>query len=84
MTFSPQSYAELNPTSQDMLDAGYRLDLLVEHKVIVEFQAVESRLPIHHAQLLTYLRLANKPLGLLIKFNTVHLKDGIKRMIHRL
>jgi len=66
------------------LDAGYRLDLLVENCIIVELKAVEKILPIHQAQLLTYLKLSDKSLGLLINFNAVHLRDGIKRMVHRL
>jgi len=66
------------------LDAGYRLDLLIEGAVIVELKSVEKLLPIHQTQLLTYLKLTNKSLGLLINFNTVHLKNGIKRMVHRL
>ena len=63
------------------IDAGYRLDLLVEQCVIIEIKAVERLLPIHEAQLLTYLKLAEKPLGLLINFNVRSLKNGIKRMI---
>ncbi len=66
------------------LDAGFRIDLLVEDRIIVELKAVDKLLPIHQAQLLTYLKLSGKQLGLLINFNTVHLKDGIKRMVHRL
>ncbi len=64
------------------IDAGYRLDMLVEDRVIVEIKAVERLLPIHEAQLLTYLKLANKQLGLLINFNVHSLKNGIKRMVH--
>lgn len=64
------------------LDSGFRLDLLIEDDVIVELKSVEALLPIHHAQLLTYLKLSNKHVGLLINFNTVHLKDGIKRMVY--
>jgi GxxExxY protein len=64
------------------LDSGYRIDLLVEDTVIVELKCVETLLPIHKAQLLTYLRLANKPLGLLLNFNVVHLREGIKRVIN--
>jgi len=60
----------------------YRIDLLVEDTVIVELKCVEALLPIHKAQLLTYLRLANKPLGLLLNFHVVHLRDGIKRVIN--
>jgi GxxExxY protein len=61
------------------LDTGLRLDLLIEDQVIVELKAVEELLPVHQAQLLTYLKLAGKRLGLLINFNTPLLKDGIRR-----
>ena len=64
------------------LDAGYQLDVLVEDAVIVELKSVENLLPIHEAQLLTYLKLANKKLGLLINFNVTLLKNGIKRKIN--
>jgi GxxExxY protein len=64
------------------LESGYRIDLLVEDKVIVELKCVEKILPIHKAQLLTYLRLANKPLGLLLNFNVVHMRDGISRILN--
>lgn len=64
------------------LDSGYRIDLLVENTVIVELKCAETLLPIHKAQLLTYLRLANKPLGVLLNFNVVHLRDGIKRVLN--
>ncbi|RMG54736.1 MAG: GxxExxY protein [Gammaproteobacteria bacterium] len=64
------------------LDAGYRIDMLVGGELIVELKAVEKLMPIHQAQLLAYLRLSGKPLGLLINFNTMHLKDGIKRMVN--
>lgn len=64
------------------IDAGYRIDMLVENLVIIELKAVERLLPIHEAQLLSYLRLAKKRLGLLINFNTCRLKDGIKRMVN--
>lgn len=64
------------------LDSGYRIDLLVENTVIVELKCVESLFPIHKAQLLTYLRLADKPLGLLLNFNVVHLREGIKRVLN--
>ena len=62
------------------LECGYRLDLLVEDRVIVEIKTVESFHPIHLAQLLTYLKLSNHKLGLLINFNVPHLRDGIKRV----
>jgi GxxExxY protein len=58
------------------LDSGYRLDLLVENTVIIELKCVEALLPTHTAQLLTYLRLANKPLGLLLNFNVIHLRGN--------
>ena len=61
-------------------DEGFRLDLLVEDLVIIELKSVEKVQPVHAKQLLTYLRLANKPLGLLINFNVPLLKDGITRI----
>lgn len=64
------------------LECGYRIDLLVEESVIVELKALENLAPIHHAQLLSYLRLAGKKLGLLINFHSEHLRDGISRKIN--
>lgn len=61
---------------------GFRIDLLVENLIIVELKSVEKVLPVHKKQLLTYLRLAKKELGLLINFNKVLLKDGIHRIIN--
>lgn len=66
------------------LECGYRVDLLVENKIIVEIKALESLHPIHSSQLLTYLKLSNCKLGLLINFNIPHLKDGIKRIANNL
>jgi len=66
------------------IDLGYRLDLLVEDAVIVELKAADRIAPIHEAQLLSYLRLSGKKLGLLINFNVLHLKDGIRRMVNGL
>jgi GxxExxY protein len=63
------------------LDCGYRLDLLVNGKAIVEIKAIENFLPIHDAQLLTYMKLANCLLGLLINFNETLLKHGIRRFV---
>ena len=63
------------------LDCGYRLDLLVEDKVIVELKSVESFTDVHLAQILTYLKLAKKKVGLLLNFNVKSLKNGIKRVI---
>lgn len=62
------------------LDMGYRLDLLVDDKVVVEVKAVEKLLALHRAQLLSYLKLGGFRLGLLLNFNTVHLREGIKRV----
>ncbi|HRQ66592.1 MAG TPA: GxxExxY protein [Xanthomonadaceae bacterium] len=64
------------------VDCGYRLDLLVEDCVAVELKAVEALLPIHEAQLLTYLRLARLNVGLLINFNVKLLKNGVRRLVH--
>ena len=66
------------------IDAGYRVDLLVEDQVIIELKAVEKVLPLREAQLLTYLKLADKRLGLLINFNVTRLKDGFKRYANQL
>ena len=63
------------------LEIGYRIDLLVDDLVVVEVKSVDALAPIHHAQVLTYLRLSGRSLGLLINFNVVHLKDGIKRFV---
>lgn len=63
------------------LDIGYRVDLMVENKLIVELKSVEALNDVHLAQLLTYLKLSNCKLGLLINFNVALLKDGIKRVI---
>jgi len=63
-----------------MLEVGYRIDILVENQVIVELKSVSEIHPIHEAQLLSYLKLADKKIGLLINFNVLRLKDGIKRL----
>ena len=64
------------------LDIGYRIDVLVEDLVIIELKAVDTVLPIHKAQLISYLKLSGKEVGLLINFNVLHLRDGIDRL-HR-
>jgi GxxExxY protein len=64
------------------LDCGYRIDVLVDDQLIVELKAVEKLLGIHEAQLLTYMKLANIKVGLLINFNVTLLKDGIKRFVY--
>jgi GxxExxY protein len=66
------------------LDCGYRLDLVVEDLIVVELKSVQAFEPVHSAQLLTYLRLSNLPLGLLLNFNVPLLRDGIKRLAHRM
>ena len=63
------------------LDAGLRLDFVVENCLVVELKAVESMLPVHEAQLLTYLKLSGHRLGLLINFNVPLIRDGIKRIV---
>lgn len=65
------------------LDCGYRIDLLVEEKVIVEIKAVERMEPIHEAQLLSYLKLAGCEVGLLINFNVKILNNGIRRLVNK-
>ena len=64
------------------LDCGYRIDLLAENRLVIELKSVETLNDIHLAQTLTYLKLGNFKLGLLINFNVVRLKDGIKRVIN--
>jgi len=71
----PLSYKGVN------LDCGYRIDLIVDNTVVVELKAVQEILPVHEAQLLTYLRLTGMRVGLLINFNVAVLKDGIRRKI---
>jgi GxxExxY protein len=66
------------------IDAGYRIDLIVEEVVIVELKSVAELCPIFEAQLLTYLKLSGLKVGLLINFNVEHLKEGIKRMVNKL
>ena len=91
-------YYELNKTSlivekqkpmpliyEDVkLDCGYRIDLMVENKVVIEIKSVEALNDVHLAQLLTYLKLSNCKLGLLINFNVSKLVNGIRRMVNKL
>lgn len=65
-------------------DAGFRIDLLVENKVLVEIKSVEKLAPVHYAQTLTYIKMKNLKLGLLINFNAKHLKNGIHRIVNNL
>lgn len=66
------------------MDQGFRMDLLVNSKVIVEIKSVETLLDVHHKQLLTYLKLSEKKLGLLINFNSISLKNSITRIVNGL
>ena len=66
------------------LDCGYRMDILVADEIVLELKAVEVLLPIHEAQILSYLKHADKPLGFLINFNVALIKDGIRRRVLRL
>jgi len=63
------------------LEVGYRIDLVVEGRVVIEVKSVETIHPIHEAQILSYMRLSGISVGLLINFNVLHLRDGIKRMV---
>jgi GxxExxY protein len=65
------------------IELGYRLDLLVNDALVVEVKAVTKVLPVHHAQLLSYLRLSQRRVGLLINFHVPRLKEGITRMVNR-
>ena len=64
------------------IDAGYRIDLLVDNSVIIELKSVDQLAPIHTAQIITYLKLSGKSLGFLINFNVPILKQGLKRVVH--
>ena len=64
-----------------LLDCGYRVDVLIENELILELKSVAALTNVHEAQLLTYMKLAEKPVGLLINFNVAKLKDGLKRMV---
>ena len=82
---SVQSQVGLPIKYEDViLDVGYRVDVLIEKKVILELKAVEKLLPIHEAQLLSYLKLSDCKLGFLLNFNVYRMKDGIRRMVNGL
>ena len=72
----------VNYKGQKVDDVGFRIDVLVENRVVVELKSVEKVQPVHPKQLLTYLKLANKELGLLINFNVVLVRNGIKRIVN--
>ncbi len=74
----PIKYEDIN------IDAGYRIDMIVGESVIIENKTVEKLLPIHEAQLLTYLKMKKCKLGFLLNWNVPHMKDGIKRMVNNL
>jgi GxxExxY protein len=67
-----------------IIDNGYRIDLLVNDRVVVELKAIETILPVHRGQLLSYLRLGGFKLGYLLNFNVAHMRDGITRMVNGL
>lgn len=66
------------------IDVGYRIDMLVEDLVIVELKATEKIHPLHLAQVLSYLKMSDKRVGLLLNFNVRHMKDGVRRVVNRL
>lgn len=66
------------------LDLGFRADIIIENKVIIEIKSIEALAPVHHKQLLTYLRLTNMKLGLLVNFNVELIKNGITRIVNNL
>jgi GxxExxY protein len=66
------------------MDVGYRIDLMVENKVIIELKSIENIAPVHYAQLLTYLKLSDLKLGLLINFNSKTLKESIHRIVNHI
>jgi GxxExxY protein len=72
------------PYEETILDVAFRIDLLVEDKVIIELKSVEDLAPIHYKQITNYLKLTNKKLGLLVNFNSVNILDDIKRVANKL
>lgn len=72
------------PYEDIMLDVAFRIDLLVEDKVIIELKSVEDLAPVHYKQIMTYLKLTDKKLGLLVNFNTTDIFDDIKRIVNKL
>lgn len=72
------------PYDEIILDVAFKIDLLVEDKVIIELKSVENLVPIHYKQITNYLKLTNKKLGLLINFNTVNILDNIKRIANKI
>ena len=79
---APGSFADCHKSVR--LDCGYRLDIVVENQVIIEVKSVERLMPIHEAQVITYLKLRGIATGLLLNFNTAVLKDGVRRLALRI
>ena len=82
LNVKPEVEVPIKFRGKEITDQGFRIDLLAEDSIVVELKSVEQIKEIHKKQLLTYLKLANKPLGLLINFNEILLKDGITRIIN--
>ena len=87
--FSVRGRKDINPSppgkiKDEKLDCGYQMDLVVENAVIVELKSCEKLQPIHEAQLLTYLKLSDLKLGLLLNFNVPVMRDGIRRIVNHL
>ena len=66
------------------MEIGFRADIIIDHKVIIELKSIEALTPVHYKQLLTYLKLTNLKLGLLINFNVNFIKDGMHRIVNKL
>ena len=84
LTVGAEVIVPLRYRGKCLIEDAFRIDLLVEDLVVVELKAVDEVKAVHKKQLLTYLKLAGKPVGLLINFNSVLLKDGIERLVHHL
>ena len=84
ISFQRQIGLPLTYKDEQLADVGYRLDVLVAGELIIEVKSVESIAPVHHAQLLTYIRLSGRRLGLLINFSVASLRDGIHRKVNKL
>ena len=65
-----------------LIEVGFRADIIIEQRLLIELKAVETIIPVHHAQVITYLKILRLPLGLLINFNEVLIKDGIHRILN--
>jgi GxxExxY protein len=83
LTVSPEVYIPIK-YGELVVDKAYRIDLLVENRVVIELKVLEAVLPVHKAQLLSYLRLGNFKLGYLLNFHVTHMRDGVSRMVNGL